>query len=516
MMKTGAPFTQVAAFVRRWSAGRERGPGEARSSQPFTVSPLRLRGGLSIVLLIAGLSMFAGVGEAHAARISHVTDTSIGEQVVRFFSMRDPLLRTAVIGCILMGISSGLLGGFMVVRRLALIGDTISHAVLPGIMMGYLWHLEKDPVALFVGAVIAGVLGSVFVSMIRQTTRIKQDAALGIVLGGFYALGILIKSIIQRGAGGDQSGLDDFLFGNAAALSSGDVILMAVVTGLALLLVGIFYRQFFVSSFDETFAESLGVPSQVFHYLLMVLLAFAIVVALQAVGAVLVSAMLIIPPATAYLLTDRLHKLLLLSVVIGVVASVGGAFFSFLSTGLPTGPFMIVSAAACFVMAFLFSPSHGVLPRVMRRREQTKRIQRENTLKAMYHLIEEAEGDTGQRRHRVSVESLMTKRGRDTAEFDAEIAALVRHDLARRENGSIELTETGWTRAQEIVRNHRLWELYLTNAADIASDHVHDDAEIIEHVIGAELVAELEKQLKNARIDPHGSNIPVVEEGIAQ
>ena len=106
----------------------------------------------------------------------------------------------------------------------------------------------------------------------------------------------------------------------------------------------------------------------------------------------------------------------------------------------------------------------------------------------------------------------MERRGRDAAEFDAEIAALVGHDLAHRENGSIELTETGWTRAQEIVRNHRLWELYLTNAADIASDHVHDDAEIIEHVIGADLVAELEKQLENAQVDPHGSNIPLVKQ----
>jgi len=495
-----------------------RDVGEVPSGKRSTVSRLQFRPtcGLSIAVAIAGLWLVGGVGEVQAARISHVTDTSIGEQMVRFFSMRDPLLRTAVVGCILMGISSGLLGGFIVVRRLALVGDTISHAVLPGIMMGYLWHLEKDPVALFVGAVIAGVLGAVFVSLIRQTTRIKQDAALGIVLGGFYALGILIKSIIQRGAGGDQSGLDDFLFGNAAALSSGDVILMAVVTGLALLLVGVFYRQFFVSSFDETFAESLGIPSQVFHYLLMVLLAFAIVVALQAVGAVLVSAMLIIPPATAYLLTDRLHRLLFLSAVIGVVASVGGAFFSFLSTGLPTGPFMIVSAAACFVVAFLFSPKHGVLPRVLRRREQSRRIQRENTLKAMYHLIEE-DDDAAHDTRQVSVASLMARRGRDETEFDAEIAALVRHDLAHRQNGSIELTESGWTRAQEIVRNHRLWELYLTNAADIASDHVHDDAEIIEHVIGAELVAELEKQLENARVDPHGSNIPLVnqEEGAA-
>ncbi len=427
--------------------------------------------------------------------------------MLRFFSLRDPLLRTALMGCVLMGISSGLLGGFIVVRRLALVGDTISHAVLPGIMLGYLWNLEKDPVTLFIGAVIAGVVGAVFVSLIRQTTRIKQDAALGIVLGGFYALGIWIKSIIQRGAGGDQSGLDDFLFGNAAALSSGDVVLIAVVTGVSLLLVTLFYRQFFVSSFDQTFAESLGIPSQVLHYVLMVLLAFAVVVALQAVGAVLVSAMLIIPPATAYLLTDRLHRMLMLSMVIGVVSAVGGAFLSFLSTGLPTGPFMIVSSSVLFVLAFLFSPSHGVLRRVLRKREQTRRIQRENTLKAMYHLLEE-EGFSSRA---VPMDALVLRRGRDDAETGKEIDALVGHELATRRNGSAVLTDAGWTRAQEIVRNHRLWELYLTNAADIASDHVHDDAEIIEHVIGEELVAALEKQLENATIDPHGSTIPHVD-----
>ena len=399
------------------------------------------------MLVVAALLFFLP-NLALAARISDVSETTVGEQMLRFFSMRDPLLRTALIGCILMGISSGLLGGFIVVRRLALVGDTISHAVLPGIMLGYLWHLEKDPLTLFVGAVIAGVVGAVFVSLIQQTTRIKQDAALGIVLGGFYSLGILIKSVIQRGAGGDQSGLDDFLFGNAAALSSGDVTLMALVTGVALLLVTVFYRQFFVSSFDETFAESLGVPSQVFHYLLMVLLAFAIVVALQAVGAVLVSAMLIIPPATAYLLTDRLHKMLVLSVIVGVASAVGGAFLSFLSTGLPTGPFMIVSSALLFLLAFLFSPSHGVLPRVLRRRRQTRRIQRENTLKAMYHLLEAEDFSS----RKVAADALMSRRGRDDAETGAEIEALVSHDLARRTNGSVELTESGWTRAQEIVR----------------------------------------------------------------
>ncbi|MCB1091157.1 MAG: metal ABC transporter permease [Verrucomicrobiae bacterium] len=445
----------------------------------------------------------------HAARIHDVSDAGLWDHALRFFSLKDPTIRLALAGCVLLGLCCGLLGTFIVVRQFALLGDTLAHAVLPGIALGYLWTLSKQPLHLFVGAVGAGILGTVMVSLIRDTTRLKRDAALGIVLGGFYGTGILLVTLIQK-LPGDKSGLKSFLFGSAAALSEGDVILIAVVALVAVLILGVFFPHFRIASFDPTFATSIGIPSQAMHYLLMLLLAWAVVSALQAVGVVLVSALLIIPAATAYLLTDRLHLMAWLAMGFGMLSGAAGAFLSALKTGLPTGPFVVLSASALFAGAFLFAPQYGFLPRWLRQRRQAGRIRHENTLKAIYHLLEGAEFTRGS----VARTSLISQRGRSEAEVDREIAALVANGLAEPTDaeGWVRLTTSGRARAAEIVRNHRLWELFLTNAANIAPDHVHDDAEKIEHVLGEDIVRKLELALDLPTEDPHGKSIPVPPE----
>ena len=248
------------------------------------------------------------------------------------------------------------------------------------------------------------------------------------------------------------------------------------------------------------------------HYLLMLLLAWAVVSALQAVGVVLVSALLVIPAATAYLLTDRLHRMAGLSMLFGMIAGAAGAFLSALQTGLPTGPFVVLSASALFVGAFLFAPNHGVVPRWSRQRHQSRKIRRENTLKAIFHLLENEGSDVAE--GKVSHQALVDQRRRSPLLVDGEIAALVRHGLAESpdEQGRVTLTEAGRARAMEIVRNHRLWELFLTNAANIAPDHVHDDAEKIEHILGEDIVRELERSLDQPTEDPHGRVIPLAME----
>jgi manganese/zinc/iron transport system permease protein len=276
---------------------------------------------------------------AEAAKVSDITTTNLGEQAVRFFTFQDPSLRYALIGSILLGITCGLLGSFIVVRKMALVGDALSHAVLPGVALGFLWGQTKDPVAIFVGATVAGLLGTTVVSLIKQTTRLKEDAALGLVLASFFAVGICLVTMIQRLPTGNKSGIDKFLFGQAAAISAGDVRLIAIVALLAVILITLFYKECLVTSFDAEFARAAGFPTQWIHHGIMLLLAFAIVVALQAVGVVLVSAMLITPAAAAYLLTDRMHRMLLLAAAFGMMAGVLGAFLSFLGNNLPTGPF---------------------------------------------------------------------------------------------------------------------------------------------------------------------------------
>ena len=461
---------------------------------------------------------------AWAAKIGDVAEeSSLGQQALRFLSFRDPAVRYAVAGAVLLGISCGLLGCFIVVRKMALVGDTLSHAVLPGVALGFLFSgvdasglldwdfdvnsIRKNPTLIFIGAVIAGFIGTFFVSYLRQTTRIKEDTALGLTLASFFAIGVCLLTMIQRLPTGNKSGIDKFMFGQAAAIGEDDIRLMAGVTILIISAVYFFYKELVVTSFDAGFARAIALPSQWIHHLLMLLVAFAVVIALQAVGVVLVSAMLITPAAAAYLLTDRMHRMLLYAVGFGVASGVLGAFVSFVRPNIPTGPCMVLGASAVFAVAFFAGPRHGVLTRWLRHRSRSKRVQRENTLKAMYQVLENR---AAQPEESVSLKELAERRRETIDEVAPQTRALEQNGLATlyEEGNKILFTPSGWQLACTIVRNHRLWELYLTNAANIAPDHVHDDAEEIEHVLGDEVVRELERLLDDTTRDPHGKTIP--------
>lgn len=453
------------------------------------------------------LLLFAILAQpAQAARIGDLVDTGVWEQAARFFTFRDPVLRAALLGSVLLGVSCGLLGGFIVVRKMALLGDTLSHAVLPGVALGFLWSMSKNPLAIFVGATLAGLLGTTMVRAITRTTKLKEDTALGLVLASFFAVGVCLVTRIQRLPTGNKSGLDKFMFGQAAAINTQDLVLMGLVTFLAIGVVFVFYKELLLVSFDPGFARASGLPAAVVHHGMMLLLAFSVVIALQAVGVVLVSAMLITPAAAAYLLTDRLHRMLWLSALFGLSAGIIGAFLSFLKTNLPTGPLMVLAASFVFTLAFLFGPRHGLLARWWRQRSRVRRVERENTLKSVFHVLEAH----AFRLDGAALPELAEKRGETLEEIRRRTDDLRRHGLATIDEvgEAIYLTPEGWSRAQAIVRNHRLWELYLTNEANIPADHVHEDAEEIEHVLGEKVVRELERGLDYATLDPHGKKIP--------
>lgn len=430
------------------------------------------------------------------------------DQVWRFLSLQDAAVRTALLGSVFLGISCGLLGSFIVVRKLSLFGDTLSHAVLPGVAIGYLVAGHKDPVAIFIGATVAGILGTVLVNLIKKTTHIKEDSSLGMVLAGFYGVGIVLMNRIQKLPNGTQSGLDKFLFGQAAALSPMEVWMIGGVALASVVLVLVFFRQFLVGSFDMGFARAMGLPAGLFHYLLMMLLAFTVVVSLQAVGAVLVSAMLIIPAASAYLLTERMNRMLILASCFGVFSGVFGAFLSFLGNSLPTGPLMVLAASFLFSLSFLFSPRHGLVSRWRKRRSSEARIRNENTLKAIYQVREDY-GFAGEGVRFVDLAKRMNESIAETKSRLKELGSTGMCEMKQIEGRDFAfLNPDGWLRACAVVRNHRLWELYLTNQAAYEPDHVHDDAEVIEHVLGEETVRRLERLLDYPAHDPHGKLIP--------
>jgi ABC-type Mn2+/Zn2+ transport system permease subunit len=229
------------------------------------------------------------------------------ENVGRFLSLRDPFVRAAVLGAVLLGINCGVLGTFLVVRRMALVGDTLAHAVLPGVVGGYMWNYSKDPAAMLLGAVVAGVLGSALMHAITASTKIKADAAQGLVLTSFFAIGVCMIAMLPPG---NKGGVDKFLFGQLAAVSAQDLWWLGKSTVFTLLFTGLAYRGLLVLSFDEGFGRLCGLPVRWLHYLLMLLTTLAIVVAMESVGVVLVSALLVIPSSAASLMTRRLHRLM--------------------------------------------------------------------------------------------------------------------------------------------------------------------------------------------------------------
>ena len=482
--------------------------GATHSKWSLPRPPLEWRVGISwIILFLCALPL---QGEQISSQ-GH----SILERSLRFLTLSDESVRMVLLGTILMGLSCGVMGGLVVTRRLSLFGDTLSHAVLPGVAVGFLWSQSKDSWAILVGATVAGFLGVALISLLRKTSRIRQDSALGLVLSGFYALGICMLTRIQKMEFGNQSGIDKYLFGQVVGLSSSDLWTMAFSCLLILTLTILLYKELLVAGFDSEYARSIGLPVDFLQYLLWLLLAFAVITSLQVVGVVLVSALLVIPAATASLITDKMRAILIWSAMLGCMAGATGAFLSFLGNQLPTGPIIVLVSAVFFLWALFFHPQNGLLFKWLSARNRNQRIALENTLKAVYQELESIQFQ----KETTSVSQLAKRRRIGMPQAHRETDALVARQYATVHPVEdklaapprptlISLTPKGWGTACRIVRNHRLWELYLTNEARYAPDHVHDDAEKIEHVLGEETVRRIERILSNPKKDPHGKLIP--------
>ncbi|GAE24735.1 manganese ABC transporter [Halalkalibacter wakoensis JCM 9140] len=276
--------------------------------------------------------------------------------------MRYSYLQQALVAAILVGIICGVIGCFIILRGMALMGDAISHAVLPGVVIAYMIGAS-----FFVGATITGVLTALAIGYVSQNSRIKDDSAIGIMFTAAFALGIVLITGL-RGTGVD---LWHILFGNVLAVSRSDLMVTVGIGLFVLVMIVIFYRPLLLSTFDPIMAKATGVPVQMIHYLLMLLLSLVTVASLKTVGIVLVVAMLITPGATAYLLTDRLPVMLSLSAVFGVISAIVGMYYSVIYD-VASGASIVLVASVLFGLAFFFSPKQGVLTRKWRSRKVQK------------------------------------------------------------------------------------------------------------------------------------------------
>ncbi|WP_043964191.1 metal ABC transporter permease [Anoxybacillus thermarum] len=274
----------------------------------------------------------------------------------------------------LLGLASGMIGTFALLKKQSLIGDAMAHAALPGICIAFLLYGQKSLLLFLIGATCSGYIATICIQFIVKHTRVKEDAAIGIVLSVFFGLGIVLLTWINQHEGGNQSGIHDFLFGKAASLTGSDVNVLTVTAVTVIIMILIFFKEFKIITFDRAFAQGIGIPVSLLNGVLMFLIVSVVVIGLQAVGVVLMSALLITPALAARYWTEKLEWMTLLAGGFGALSGVAGAYISLIAYA-PTGPLVIIFATVLFIFSFLFAPKRGLCSKMIRRHIERKKLQ---------------------------------------------------------------------------------------------------------------------------------------------
>jgi len=286
--------------------------------------------------------------------------------VLEFLS--DYTFRTILLGSVVLGSVSGVLGCMAVLRRQGLVGDALAHAALPGVASAFLLTGTRAHGTLMMGAAISGAVGLLIGHFVVRMTKTDVGTMLGVILTSLFGLGVVLLTVIQKSADGSQAGIDKFLFGQAAAMVSEQVWLMAILGGVAVGILFLFLKEIKVATFDPTFAESLGIPTGRLSLLVTGLILVAIVIGLNCVGVILMSAMLVAPAAAARQWTDRLPSMIAVSAGFGVLAGAAGVVASVLDSGLPTGPMIVIFLSLIVAVSLLFGSAGGIVTRHIRQR----------------------------------------------------------------------------------------------------------------------------------------------------
>ncbi|MDH7913600.1 metal ABC transporter permease [Winogradskyella sp. SYSU M77433] len=300
----------------------------------------------------------------------------------------DYTLRTITLGTAILGAVTGMLGSFAVLRKQSLLGDAISHAALPGIAIAFLITGAKDSNTLLLGALVSGLIGTFWIRGIITKTHLKSDTALGLILSVFFGFGMLLLTFIQKQPNANQAGLDKYLFGQAATLVESDVWLMTIITSTCLLVMLTFWKEFKILLFDADYTKTLGFNTKTIDVLITSFIVLAIVLGLQTVGVVLMSAMLLAPAAAARQWTNSLSVMVFLAALFGAFSGVFGTAISASQNNLSTGPVIVIIAGIFVLFSFIFSPSRGLLFKQIRFIKNRRDLELHKTLAFMYHIAE--------------------------------------------------------------------------------------------------------------------------------
>lgn len=444
----------------------------------------------------------------------------------------------------LSSLSCALLGNFLVLRKMSMMGDAISHAVLPGLAGAFLLTIAlqsfvrgspgslpgwiesivlvnpRSSFIMFIGAVIAGIATAAFTQWVHAAGKVDQNASMGVVFTVLFALGLIM---IRFAA--DAVDLDpDCVLNGAIELTPLDTVLVAgfdvpraaissaIVFFINAAIVAVLYKELKITSFDPALATTLGINAGIMHYLLMVLVAITTVAAFESVGSILVIAMLIVPPAAAHLLSDRLGVMIIWSLVIAVLSALGGhvaaitapAWFGFAGQSTNTSGMMGVVAGLLFIVTMLVAPRHGLISKLVRKWSLSLQIVREDLLGLLYRLDERGQATT-----QAAVPALLRKSaGAGALLTRIAIGTLKSRGMVSRQNDKLQLTPAGREAGGSLIRSHRLWETYLEQNIAAPTDHLHDSAEVLEHVTDAELRRRLSADTGDPTHDPQGLRIP--------
>lgn len=433
-------------------------------------------------------------------------------EILRVLTLQDYNTRVVLCGTMLFGACGGIVGAFMLLRKKSLVSDVASHAALPGIGLAYLL-LEsfapgsgKSPIWLLVGAAAGAASGLFCAGLFQRARLIKEDAALGIVLSVFFGFGIVLLSIVQSLPTGSAAGLTEFIFGKAAALTAADVTAIGTASVIVMLVCGLLFKELSLLCFDDAYAAALGWPTWWLDMVLTTLVVAVTVIGMPSVGLLLVVAQLVIPPTAARFWTDRHSLLTIVSGVLGSLSSAVGILVSALIPRLAAGAVIVLAGTTIFLISMLLGTRRGVLWNWLNQRDSRRHIGQLDLLRACFEVLERGSApmnapEVDLTTLPISMENLLGARSWTQARVRGILStALGDGSIRQGADGNYRLTTEGLRLARRATRNHRLWEMYLIHFAHAAPSRVDREADEIEHVLGPELVEQLEELLEQDRV----------------
>ncbi len=435
--------------------------------------------------------------------------------------------------------SCALLGCFLVLRRQSMMGDAISHAVLPGLAAAFWMTGSRASFAMFIGAAVVGVLTAVFTQWIQSFGKVDRGASMGVVFTTLFAIGLIM---IEHGppAGAIEPGMQHVampdLDANCVLYGMIDfapldqvqflgqwlpraVVILGAVLLLNILVVTALYKELKITSFDPALATTLGINATFMHYLLMVLVAITTVASFEVIGSILVIAMLIVPAAAAYLMTERLSMMIIASLIIGGLSATLGHVATILVPPMlgfkdtTTSGMMAAVAGLLFTLIMLLAPRQGVLTRIAQQRRLSSRIVREDVLGLLYRVEEQVDEATGATAAAPATQGVPFEQIDDVLQsgkraIRAALRRLLREGKIQKQDAIYALAAGGRNEARDMIRGHRLWESYLDQNLALPIDHLHAPAENLEHVTTESMRQQLAEATANPQVDPQGKTVP--------